>query len=353
MKNIPRILPLVGIAAAGVLAVNALAGARSLPDLFSATRAMAEGVAKSDKPAKAAKGAKAAKVETPEAPALPAADPQPAASVFSSAADAAGTVAARPAPICAPTAAELAKEAGLSPAELQVLQSLGARRGQLDQRETDLNTQLALMAAAEAKLDAKVKSMNALKADIQGLMGQADAKQQAEVDRMVKVFEAMKPKDSAQRMVVLDDGVRLPIAAKMKERSLSAMLAQMPPMEAKKLTEALSKRFTNIRTVAAGADQAATAAAANVPVPPSVDPTAPAAKPAAVKAAAPKAKKVAAKKKPAARPADDSAKPAEIAGGPPKPATPAAATAAAPVVAKAAPATPAATPAPAAAKPAG
>ena len=366
MKNMPRILPLVGIAAAGVLAVNAMAGARSLPDLFSATRAMAEGVAKADKPARAAKGVKAAKAETPEAAPAAAPDAEAAPSVFSNAADAAATAAPRAAPICAPTAAELAKEAGLSPAELQVLQSLGARRGQLDQRETDLNTQLALMAAAEAKLDAKVKSMNALKADIQGLMGQADAKQQAEVDRMVKVFEAMKPKDSAQRLVVLDDGVRLPIAAKMKERSLSAILAQMPPMEAKKLTEALSKRFTNIRTVAAGADQAATAAAANVPVPPSVDPTAPAAKPAAVKAstpkAAPKAKKVAAKKKPAAKPADDAAKPAEIAGGPPKPATPAAAAPAkpAPVASAAAKpatvtpaATPAATPAPAAAKPAG
>jgi flagellar motility protein MotE (MotC chaperone) len=358
MRNMPRILPLVGIAAAGVLAVNALAGARSLPDLLSATKAMAEGVAK---PAKAAKGAKAgkdARPDTPQAASAAAPDAQVAPSVFSSAVDAAGTTAPRAAPICAPTAAELAKEAGLSPAELQVLQSLGARRGQLDQRETDLNTQLALMAAAEAKLDAKVKSMNALKADIQGLMGQADAKQQAEVDRMVKVFEGMKPKDSAVRMVVLDDSVRLPIAAKMKERALSAMLAQMPPMEAKKLTEALSKRFTNIRTVAAGADQAATAAAANVPVPPTTSPPA-AADPTAAKAApakatsskpAPaKARKPAPKKKPAAKPAAAKADAAEAA--PAKAATPAPTPSPAP--AKPAPATPAPTPAPAAAKPGG
>jgi flagellar motility protein MotE (MotC chaperone) len=348
MRNMPRILPLVGIAAAGVLAVNALAGARSLPDLLSATKAMAEGVAK---PAKAAKGAKAgkdAKPDTPPAASAAAPDAQVAPSVFSSAVDAAGTTAPRAAPICAPTAAELAKEAGLSPAELQVLQSLGARRGQLDQRETDLNTQLALMAAAEAKLDAKVKSMNALKADIQGLMGQADAKQQAEVDRMVKVFEGMKPKDSAMRMVVLDDSVRLPIAAKMKERALSAMLAQMPVQDAKKLTEALSKRFTNIRTVAAGADQAATAAAANVPVPPTASP-APAADPTAAKAApakaaSAKAKKPAPRKKPAAKPA--AAKPGAASAATPAP-TPS------PAPAKPAPATPAPTPAPAAAKPGG
>ena len=32
--------------------------------------------------------------------------------------------------------------------------------------------------------------MNALKADMQGLLGQLDDKQQAEVDRLVKVYEA-------------------------------------------------------------------------------------------------------------------------------------------------------------------
>jgi hypothetical protein len=37
----PRILPLVGIAVGGVLAINALAGARDLPSLISGARAYA------------------------------------------------------------------------------------------------------------------------------------------------------------------------------------------------------------------------------------------------------------------------------------------------------------------------
>jgi len=45
MSRIPRILPLAGIAVAGVLAVNALAGADSVPRLFSGARAWAEGTA--------------------------------------------------------------------------------------------------------------------------------------------------------------------------------------------------------------------------------------------------------------------------------------------------------------------
>jgi len=241
MKSMPRILPLVGVAIGGVIAVNALAGARDLPNLLDGAKAFAE---EAVKPAKGAKG-KGGKAD-------------PAAATG----DATNTMAAtsalppptiKPQAVCAPTAAELAKEAGLSPAELQVLQNLGARRGELDQRASDLDTQMALLAAAEAKLDAKAKALSGLKADVQTLLTQADGREAAEVDRLVKVFEGMKPKDAAPRLTLLDDSVRLPIAAKMKERSLSAIVAQMPPTEAKKLTEALAKRFTAAQTLAQNA----------------------------------------------------------------------------------------------------
>ena len=43
MKNVPRILPLVGVAVGGVLAINAMAGAKSLPDMLSGAKAFAEG----------------------------------------------------------------------------------------------------------------------------------------------------------------------------------------------------------------------------------------------------------------------------------------------------------------------
>ncbi|WP_340647571.1 MotE family protein [Phenylobacterium sp.] len=295
MKNIPRILPLVGIAAAGVLAVNAMAGAKSLPDMFSGAKAFAEEAVNPK-----SKGAAGDAAKTPDTTVgLDGA-------AIGSALDASSlSLAPKAAPaVCAPTAAELAKEAGLSPAELQILQSLGSRRGQLDQREQDLDVQLALLAAAEAKLDAKVKTLTGLKGDMQGLLNQADGKEQAEVDRLVKVFEGMKAKDAAPRMVMLDDSVRLPIAGKMKERALSAILAAMPPAEAKRLTESLSRRFADARKVAASAEGAASNAAANAATPKqaSIDPTA---EPAPVAKAAPR--KAAPKKVAARKPAPNNA----------------------------------------------
>ncbi len=220
MKS-PRLLPLLAIAAGGVLAVKGLASVEALPSFMGAAQAFAEdGV-------KAVKQARLTKADPKASPLPPQMLPAPSKP---------------PAPVCAPTAAELAREAGLSPAELQLLQSLGARRGQLDQREKDFDTQLALMAAAEGKLDAKIAALRSLRTEIKGLMDQADAQKASEVNRLVTVYQAMKPRDAAARMTLLSDDVRLPIAAKMKERPLAAIIPLKPPGEAQALTDNLAPR---------------------------------------------------------------------------------------------------------------
>ncbi|MEI9890054.1 MAG: MotE family protein [Caulobacteraceae bacterium] len=168
-----------------------------------------------------------------------------------------------PAPaVCAPTPAELAKQAGMSPAELQVLQSLGSRRNQLDAREQNLDTQLQLLAAAEAKVDTKLKQLAGLKGDIQGLLGQADAKKESEMARLVTIYEQMKPQDAAVRMTLLDDSVRLPLAAKMNVRKLSAIMGFMPPADAKAITEKLADRLTAADQARAALASASAASAA-------------------------------------------------------------------------------------------
>jgi flagellar motility protein MotE (MotC chaperone) len=258
----PRLLPLLAVAAGGVLAINAVENG---PGLFGAARSFAEGVSHKS-PASAA----AASAIPADAALIPTADAAP-----------------KPAPACAESPEQIAKEAGMSPAELQVIQSLGARRGELDAREQGLSTELALVQAAEAKVDTRIAAMNALKGDVQTLVGQLDDKQQAEVDRLVKVYEAMinnKPQDAADRFVLLSDEVRLPIAAKMKERALSAMLAKMSPPEAKRLTESLAARYV---AQAAAARQAINPPPAQAAAPPPAPAkTAQAAPPAATPTAA-------------------------------------------------------------------
>jgi flagellar motility protein MotE (MotC chaperone) len=326
----PRLLPLVAVAAVGVLAINAVENG---PGIIGAARSFAEGVsgAHPAAPAAAAIATNASSALPPDASANP----------------------AKPAPICAESAEQLAKDAGMSPAELQVIQSLSSRRGELDQREQGLSTELALIQAAEAKVDAKIATMNALKGDMTTLLGQLDDKQQAEVDRLVKVYEGMKPKDAAARFVLLSDAVRLPIAAKMKERALSAMLAQMPPADAKTLTELMAARYlaeANATRQALNPAPATPPPAAPPPPPPAqvaqaTPPANPAATTAPATAATPPAHHAPPHRRP--HPTTPPAGPA-LAANTPAASTPAASTPAATHATPAPPATHAATPAPAA-----
>jgi hypothetical protein len=178
------------------------------------------------------------------------------------------------------------------------------------------------MAAAEAKLDAKVRALDGLKTDIQGLLNQTEAKQNTEVDRLVKVFEAMRPKDAGPRMMLLDDSVRLPIAAKMKERSLSAVLAQMPPAEAKKLTEALAARFNSAKAMAVSAQATANRAANQVsgPAPSGAAGSAVTAEVGGITGAAAPPPKPAAKRKAPPKPVHNTAPTEAQAAAPPPPA---------------------------------
>ncbi len=246
---LPRFLPLVAVAVAGVFALKAITSLEVMPDVFKAATAFAADAQKSDKktdkPAAKKVAAKAGKGEVDKAddptqsfgvdPALMAAD------AASQGKDAAAT--APMTPICATSVDDLAKQAGISPNELNILQSLGQRRAQLDQREQQLNSRAQLIEAADSKLDARITQLADLKTQIQGLLDQATKVQDDDTTRLVAVYAAMKPKDAAAAMTIMSDEVRLPIAAKMKDRALAAILGAMSADAAKDLTEKLAKRM--------------------------------------------------------------------------------------------------------------
>jgi flagellar motility protein MotE (MotC chaperone) len=246
MAKVPRLLPLIAIAIGGVVAVRAVGAG---PGLFEGAKAWAEEAAGAVAPAPG-------NTDVPKAPA----------------------------PVCALTPEQLAQQAGISPAELRIIQSLSTRRKELDARDADFSTTLPLMVAAEQKLDAKVQALTAIKAEIQGMLGQVDAKSKAETDRLVAVYSAMRPREAAAVFNTLSDDVRLPVAAAMRPRGLAAVLAQMPPAKAQELTEKLARRFEAQQLAA----RAAAASAAEPVAQPAEQPAAaPAPAPAANAAAKP------------------------------------------------------------------
>ena len=142
---------------------------------------------------------------------------------------------------CAEVVSEIAPEAGVAAAGLQ-LQSLAARRAELDQHEQQLSSELAQVQAAQESAEGRIAALGALKGELAALVGQLDARHEAEVVRFAAVFQAMPPAAAAARLSLLPDDLSLPIAERMRPRALAAVLAALPPPEARRLTLAIAAR---------------------------------------------------------------------------------------------------------------
>jgi flagellar motility protein MotE (MotC chaperone) len=272
-----------------------------------------------------------------------------------------------------------------SAGEADVLTSLTKRRAELDARERGLTMRENLLGAGEARVDQKIAALRDLQTQIQGLLAQRDAKQDAQIASLVKTYSAMKPKDAARIFNTLSDDVLIPVAKGMKSDVLAPVMASMNPDAAQKLTVKLAALLklpesapgaicpTPATTTAADAATPSLASPVVTPLPntgnPPVTPLQTAAvmpTPAAAPAPAPAPTAAPAQTPPAqpAKPAPIKPAPRHVAAKPapvkpaattPKPAMPAATPAAAPPAAKPVTipaATPAMTPAPSTTAPA-
>ena len=122
---------------------------------------------------------------------------------------------------------------------MDLVKQLSQRRDQLEQRGRALDTREALIRVAEQRVDQKVKEMESLRAQLQSLINQGSAAQQAQLDNLVKIYETMKPKEAAHIFETLDMTVLLSVVQKMKPQRMAAIMAEMAPTKAKEITVAL------------------------------------------------------------------------------------------------------------------
>lgn len=180
-----------------------------------------------------------------------------------------------------------------SASQVDVLNGLSKRRRELDARESQINTQANMIAAAEKRVDAKIAQLQKLQAQMNALLVQRDDAQKAQIASLVKTYSTMKAKDAARIFNNLPDEVLVPVAHDMKSDIMALVLANMNPDAAKSLTIKLADRLTLPQTTDAVAPAPApvpapqAAAAPATPAPGAQASAAPAAKPAAAPAPAP------------------------------------------------------------------
>jgi flagellar motility protein MotE (MotC chaperone) len=236
-RNDVRLLPAV----AGVAAILLCLKAGGLA--FDASAATAPAPAAAEKAAQPA-APPPPPVATPPAPAAPAdplaaidsAMPMPANKPLIAAGQTSPQAAAEP-------AAPQPSDAGVSQAEMDVLTSLAGRRGALEDRQKELELKGSVLAAAEKRVDDKIAQLKALQAQIESMMGQREAKETQQIDGLVRIYAAMKPKDAARIFASLDGDVRINVAGRMKADTMAGILAALPSDVAQRLTVELATRF--------------------------------------------------------------------------------------------------------------
>jgi flagellar motility protein MotE (MotC chaperone) len=130
--------------------------------------------------------------------------------------------------------------APVSDGERTVLLELRQRRQELDSRETGLAARESLLAATEQKLSGRVAELQALQKKLEALDATRQEREDANWQGLVKLYEAMKPRDAATIFNELDMPVLLQVVDRMKETKAAPVLAAMQPEKARDVTARLA-----------------------------------------------------------------------------------------------------------------
>jgi len=132
----------------------------------------------------------------------------------------------------------------LSASEIQVLQQLVARRGEIEKRAADLDKREALLKAAEERINAKVTEMKVLQAKVEQAIRKYDEQEEQRRQNLVRIYETMKPSEAARVFEQMDLPTLVDLVDRMNTRKVAPILAAMNPVRAKQVTTELSKRRT-------------------------------------------------------------------------------------------------------------
>ncbi len=132
-------------------------------------------------------------------------------------------------------------EPPISESERALLTDLRQRRVALDARERQLATREATLAAVEKRLTGRIDELGVLQKRLEALERQRAEHDDANWKGLVKVYEAMKPRDAAGILSDMDVPVLMPVLDRMKETKVSAILAAMPQERARQITAELAQ----------------------------------------------------------------------------------------------------------------
>ena len=138
--------------------------------------------------------------------------------------------------------AEPEGEALSSKALLEVAAELKERRQHLKEREREIEAREVALGLVQERLAQQIRQLEQLRDELVALVERHGQEEKQRVDRLVKVYEAMKPAKAAVIFDSTDLKLLVPVVERMREAKVAAIIEAMEPKKARALTLELARR---------------------------------------------------------------------------------------------------------------
>ncbi len=133
-----------------------------------------------------------------------------------------------------------------------LLELLGQRRKEIEQREHEIDIREGLLKATEGKIEKRIDDLKVLEDKIGSGAQTREEKKVKELADLVKMYESMPAKSAARVFDTLDKALLVDIARQMNPKKLGDVVAKMAPDAAERLTVGLANRKTSDPVVGPG-----------------------------------------------------------------------------------------------------
>lgn len=149
----------------------------------------------------------------------------------------------------------LENEPPITAGERALLTDLRQRRLALDTREAAIASREVTFQGLERRLTLRVEELSHLQARLEELERQRKDRDEGSWRGLVKLYEAMKPREAATIFNELDPAVLIPVLDRMKEAKAALIMSAMLPDRARQITTELAsarKKANSVENSTAG-----------------------------------------------------------------------------------------------------
>jgi len=130
--------------------------------------------------------------------------------------------------------------------EKQLLQQLRKRRKEIESDKDKLPAEKMALESIKQYIDNRLDVLENLQNKLKPQFNNTNQNDGKKIQKLVKVYESMKPKEAAKIFNDLQIGVLVEMTLNMKESRLAAILAEMKPEKARELTSILATQSNTV-----------------------------------------------------------------------------------------------------------